>query len=1011
MTIHSTILTSLTAVLLLLPANASADGNSRDGLTATSDIRYLQGYDHALRIMDATMYARSGEMFSELQRRYGRTDAEGCAVLSDVVMNVPGYEWRMNRFLKDEPQSVLVPQIRFCHALNLFDEGRYKASYAILDDLTVKQIYKSMRCEYLFRKAYCCLENGESAKAVELFEEVEKYPMSDFTAPSRYSLGYLHYTAKEFAQALDWFGKAAKDGRFADISNYYMVECHFMLQDYEYVTVEGTKMYPNIPDDRKPHLSRIISESYLVLGDAENAKKFYSLHAEAGGKPKSRADWFYSGSVLYAVQDYRGAIDNFCRMGARTDSIGQVASYHLGYSYIKTKNKVAALDAFKDASMLHYDEDIAQDAYFNYAKLAFDLNSDTSVFREYLRAYPDVADSDRINAYIAVAALYNHDYEGAVEAYDKIDDLDDGMKSNYMKANYLRAEQLISSGSYRKAIPCLRTAAFFSDKGSRFNQLTRFWLAESYYRNDQYAQAADIFIDLYNRSALRGMPESCLIPFNIAYCRYKQEDYRGAVKWFSDYLEEPVVLFRKEALVRMADCSFISKDYASALDTYNKVLEGYFNVNDIYPYYQAALSYGLTNKPDRKIELLSNVIEASPEAEFYPEALFELGRSYAVREDDENAFRCFNKVAEVVKDSTFVAKAYIEMGSLARNQSQYNEALGYYKTVVEQMPLSGCAEDALLAIESIYQTRNTPEEYIAYIESIGKGATKTADEKEDMIFNSAEQIFLSENYQKALVSLAGYTEKYPDGKYVYRADFYMAESYRKLGKSEQACDYYRKVIEGGEGSFVELSMLNFAKLSYSLERWEDAFGGYLSLYGAAQLENNRFEAVKGMMRSAYRGHNITEAVKNSDRILEDSRSDDALKDEARYVKAKSYLASSRRDEAFAIMETLSKDMRSEYGAEAAYLIILDCYDSGRFEDVENKVFAFSDSGTPQTYWLAKSFITLGDSYVERDELRQAKATFESVRDGYSPSGASDDVLDNVNMRLSKLESLMSQEQQ
>jgi hypothetical protein len=41
-----------------------------------------------------------------------------------------------------------------------------------------------------------------------------------------------------------------------------------------------------------------------------------------------------------------------------------------------------------------------------------------------------------------------------------------------------------------------------------------------------------------------------------------------------------------------------------------------------------------------------------------------------------------------------------------------------------------------------------------------------------------------------------------------------------------------------------------------------------------------------------------------------------------------------------------------YGAEAAYLIILDSYDKGEFEAVEEKVYAFSDAGTGQVYWLA-----------------------------------------------------------
>jgi TolA-binding protein len=173
------------------------------------------------------------------------------------------------------------------------------------------------------------------------------------------------------------------------------------------------------------------------------------------------------------------------------------------------------------------------------------------------------------------------------------------------------------------------------------------------------------------------------------------------------------------------------------------------------------------------------------------------------------------------------------------------------------------------------------------------------------------------------------------------------------------------------------------------------------------LENNKYAAVLGMMRSAYRAHNYTEAVRNADRTIGDARADASLKAEALYIKAKSYLSTSRRDDAYAIFKELAEDVTTEYGAESAYLLILDSYDKGQFADVETKVYAFSDAGSGQVYWLAKSFIVLGDSFVERDELEQAKATFESVRDGYMPASSDDDVLDNVNMRLRKLEELMN----
>ncbi len=937
---------------------------------------------------------------------YGK---EAMEVLNGVRMRTPGYKAVMDDFMKRNSHSTVVPQIVYAYALNCFDDGDYAAAAEEFEKIKPKSLNKDQVDEYMFKKSYSALENRMLDEALKGFSELEKRPMADFTAPARYALGYINYERKDFRKAQEWFEKAAADERFAEIANYYILECRFMLKDYRYVTANGDRVYESVTEDRKPHLARILSEAWLVQGDAEKARRYYEFGLQDGNEPDSRTDWFYSGSVLYATGDYDGAIRSFSNMTERTDSLGQIANYHLAYSYILTKNKVAALDAFREASQVSFDEKIAEDAFFNWAKLAFDINSDTSVFNDYIKAYPAKEQEDRINAYMAVAALHDRDYEGAVNAYDRIDELDEGMVLNYMKANYLRANQLVGSGSYRMAIPCLKAAAYYSDRGSRFNQLSRFWLGESYYRNDQYDEAIEVFTDLYNTSALYGQPESYLMTYNIAYSFFKKGDYASAVKWFGEYLYERNVEYRKEALLRTGDSHFITKNYKEACAAYDKVLADYFDVNDIYPYYQAALSYGFDKKPADKIRLLTSVMDASPDAEFYPEALFELGRSYVAKEDDDKAFECFGKLAESVKDSTFVARAYIEMGSLSRNQSQYNEALGYYKTVVEEMPLSGYAEDALAAIESIYQTRNEPEEYLAYIEQIGKGGTKTEDEREMMIFNAAEQIFLSENYQKALISLQDYLDKYPDGANAFKADFYMAESYRSLGKYEQACDCYREVIEKGEGSFVELSMLNFSDLSYRLEKWDDAFGGYSSLHASALLENNKRTALTGMMRSAFKAHNWNESVRNADRVLEDENIDGQVKTEAKYIKAKSYLASSRRDEAYLIFAELAKDASTAYGAESAYLIILDSYDKGEFEAVEEKVYALSDAGTGQVYWLAKSFIVLGDSFVERDELEQAKATFESVRDGYTPSGTDDDVMDNVNMRLKKLEELMNVE--
>ena len=56
--------------------------------------------------------------------------------------------------------------------------------------------------------------------------------------------------------------------------------------------------------------------------------------------------------------------------------------------------------------------------------------------------------------------------------------------------------------------------------------------------------------------------------------------------------------------------------------------------------------------------------------------------------------------------------------------------------------------------------------------------------------------------------------------------------------------------------------------------------------------------------------------------------------------------------------------------------------------------------------LAKSFLVLGDSFADQEEFKQAKATFESIRDGYE---GEDDILEAVRMRLEKLEEINKNE--
>ena len=90
------------------------------------------------------------------------------------------------------------------------------------------------------------------------------------------------------------------------------------------------------------------------------------------------------------------------------------------------------------------------------------------------------------------------------------------------------------------------------------------------------------------------------------------------------------------------------------------------------------------------------------------------------------------------------------------------------------------------------------------------------------------------------------------------------------------------------------------------------------------------------------------------------------------------------------------------GAEAAYLIIQDQFDRADFAGIQDKVYDFSAKAGGQNYWRAKAFIVLGDTFAENGNEAQAKATFDSIKSGYTPYGPEDEVLDQVELRLRKL---------
>ena len=99
-------------------------------------------------------------------------------------------------------------------------------------------------------------------------------------------------------------------------------------------------------------------------------------------------------------------------------------------------------------------------------------------------------------------------------------------------------------------------------------------------------------------------------------------------------------------------------------------------------------------------------------------------------------------------------------------------------------------------------------------------------------------------------------------------------------------------------------------------------------------------------------------------------------------------------------ESLSRNPESPVGAASAVTLAQRRIDSGNAQEAFDMMNAFTDTGTPHTYWLAKGFIVLADACRELGRPELAREYLTSLRDNYPGNEA--DILSAINSRLKSL---------
>ena len=171
--------------------------------------------------------------------------------------------------------------------------------------------------------------------------------------------------------------------------------------------------------------------------------------------------------------------------------------YQLGGAYLKVGEKKYARNAYKSASEMDFDEEIAEDALYNYAKLSYEVSFDpynkaVKAFNAYIEKYPKSERVEEAYEYILKVYLTSKNYEAALTSIEKIANKSMEMKKAYQLICYNRGTELFQNQSYKQSIEYYdRSLTFPLDKN--LIALAHYWKGESYYRLNNFVKSIEAY--------------------------------------------------------------------------------------------------------------------------------------------------------------------------------------------------------------------------------------------------------------------------------------------------------------------------------------------------------------------------------------------------------------------------------------------------------------------------------------------------------------------------------------
>ena len=881
-------------------------------------------------------------------------------------------------------------------ALIYYREKKYDkaiSSFLKINDLSNEELFK-------LAYAHFSVDSFEEAKLC--FSKIMSTDIK-FSPPSRYYYAYIQYKGGFYKSALESFKKLLNDEKFGEIVPYYICQIYFHQREYVPLIAFAKPLSENVISSRKSEINRLLAEAYYRTGNFTDAiNHFESFIAEE--RMKSSLVYFLLGHSYFKLADYENAVSNLQYVSNAADSVMQYASYYLGASYLELEHYNYALQAFKKSASYEYNRKLKEDAFFNYAKLSYQLqlpfDNTLQTLSAYLETFNHPFHAKKIKTLMVLILQATSQYSEAYTVLKEVVLPNFSQKKALQQLAFFLGVQEFNQRSFKSAITYFTYANEYPINDT-YSYLSNYWMADCHFQLCDYVKA----IDLYNGLSLSSNEHLAdydnLKKYNLAYAYFQTQDYLNSVKWFRSYEKVASDSMKiNDAYLRIADGYFMSSDFSLSAKYYNKaVVSNLFDTD--YALYQNSVSFGLIGKDASKLKLLKQIIADFPSSSYYDNSLYDLARYYKNISNYDLANKYYNDLILSSKDEGLIAEAYLSKGMIYFNSGSVEAAINEFLFVVNNYQHTKYFKEALSGLQSAYSSLAKIEAYLEVIESLPE-ISITKAEQDSLTFNAAFIKFSEMDYEVAKNAFEKYLQRFESGIFTNDAIYYNAISSLKIGDTISAVLNYEKVVDSSIPSYQEKALIFLARISYSSRDYEKSNVYYTKLLDFSSSNSIKREVIIRLMT----GNEYTDktiALKFAKLVIELDKTDSWLLSKAYVIIARDEFESGNYAKSKSTFETASKLSFYDEGAEAKYYLAYLTYLDEDLVSAEKLIFALAENYS-NDHFIAKAFILLSDIYVEQDNLFQSKATLESIIENHDDE-------DLVNIARKKWELIVASEKE